>query len=363
MWNVNKYTITFETDGGSEVESITADFGTAITAPAAPTKEGYTFIGWSPELPETMPAEDITLTAVWEYTYTGWAEEDGNVTYLVNGEKAYFSEWVTIEGEDYYFDESGYVVRGLSEAPSKDGTYNGRFIFDDETGALRKDINGLYNNGADTFWAQNGELVEKDGLVRIVKEDGEVNYYYFVDNKAVKNDSMWLNNMNGLLLPENEYTFDEYGVILHDEDTSKNGIIEEADGEKYYYIDGVKAYMGLIQIGEDYYYINSRGKMVRDCTYWISRANGLLPEKSYKFDKNGKIVFVLRGDLDDDGDVDNEDAIYMLYHTIFDNQYPLNQNGDFNGDGSVDNNDAIYLLYHTIFGAQDYPLSDYDGIL
>lgn len=64
-WTANKYTITFNTAGGSEVASITQDYGTAITAPTAPTKAGYTFTGWDPELPETMPAENMSLTAVW----------------------------------------------------------------------------------------------------------------------------------------------------------------------------------------------------------------------------------------------------------------------------------------------------------
>ena len=65
-WEINQYTITFETAGGSTVASITQDYGTTITAPAAPTREGYTFIGWDTEIPTTMPAENITLKAKWK---------------------------------------------------------------------------------------------------------------------------------------------------------------------------------------------------------------------------------------------------------------------------------------------------------
>ena len=66
VWSTNKYTITFDTAGGSEIAPITQDYGTAITAPADPTREGYTFTGWDTEIPTTMPAENITLKAKWK---------------------------------------------------------------------------------------------------------------------------------------------------------------------------------------------------------------------------------------------------------------------------------------------------------
>lgn len=66
QWEINRYTITFDTAGGNEIAPITQDYGTAITAPADPTREGYTFIGWDTEIPATMPAENITLKAKWK---------------------------------------------------------------------------------------------------------------------------------------------------------------------------------------------------------------------------------------------------------------------------------------------------------
>lgn len=65
-WAANTYTITFDTAGGSEIATITQDYGTVITAPEAPTREGYTFTGWDREIPTTMPAENITLKARWK---------------------------------------------------------------------------------------------------------------------------------------------------------------------------------------------------------------------------------------------------------------------------------------------------------
>ena len=73
QWGINQYTITFDTNGGSEIASITQDYGTKITAPDNPTRKGYTFKGWDKEIPETMPAENITVKAQWEinqYTIT-----------------------------------------------------------------------------------------------------------------------------------------------------------------------------------------------------------------------------------------------------------------------------------------------------
>ena len=66
QWRINQYTIAFDTDGGSAIAPITQDYGTQITAPADPTREGYTFIGWDKAIPATMPAENITITAQWK---------------------------------------------------------------------------------------------------------------------------------------------------------------------------------------------------------------------------------------------------------------------------------------------------------
>ena len=86
-WKVNQYTITFDTAGGSEIAPITQDYGTAITAPADPTREGYTFIGWDKAIPTTMPAENMIITAKWRDI----AVPTGEIKIAENGWKSFFN--------------------------------------------------------------------------------------------------------------------------------------------------------------------------------------------------------------------------------------------------------------------------------
>ena len=148
VWNTNKYTITFDTAGGSEIASITQNYCTAITAPADPTREGYTFIGCDRDIPVTMPAENMTLKARWRDTEkpTGeiiigtdkWHEFLNTLTFDL-----FFKDTqeVTINAAD----NSGtvfvsYLVtdRELSEAELKS------LVFGGYEGPFRIDPNGEY---------------------------------------------------------------------------------------------------------------------------------------------------------------------------------------------------------------------------
>ena len=74
LWTIGTYTITFDTDGGTEIAPITGKFGSAVTAPENPTKPGYDFKGWDKAIPETMPGEDMTIKALYEAQPFGEAD-------------------------------------------------------------------------------------------------------------------------------------------------------------------------------------------------------------------------------------------------------------------------------------------------
>ena len=202
--------------------------------------------------------------------------------------------------------EKGAMPRYNGETPAMEETTRYTYAFtgwEPELSAVSEDVtytavfqktgkNGLCVEGDDTYWIENGENVPFPGLVRIVSDDGHIHYYYFgEDGKAVKNGHYKVEKNNGLPLPAYNYTFDEDGVIVHDPDTSKNGI-REGDESVFYYIDGVKVGEGLIRVNDCYYYARtSSGEIVRNRTYWITKNNGLpIKPGMYSFDSDGKMI-------------------------------------------------------------------------
>ena len=306
-----KHTVTFNANGGEgsmEPQIFIQGKDTKLTKNSF-TRENYKFIGWNTEADGSGATytdegsiinltEDLTLYAQWQI-WNGWFTDEIGTTYYVAGERPYMSQWQTIDGNTYYFNEQGYIVKGLYKTTAQDGTYEATFVFDSATGVFLSDKSGLHDVGTDTYWIQNGEVVEYAGLIRIVKDDGEVNYYYFgEDSRAYKGTEERTNYLvektNGLALPGGvNYTFGEDGVIKHFDDTSINGIYFDESSSNYYYcIDGVIIANGLMKIDGSYYYARtSSGAFVRNCSYWITKTNGLLEEGIYQFDETGKIIF------------------------------------------------------------------------
>ena len=112
-WRVKKYTITFDTDGGTEISTITQDFGTTIATPTAPTKAGYTFGGWTPQLPITMPAQNVNVTAIWlrDNQYKITFDTDGGSS--VTSGAYYFGETISVPTNPI---KTGYTFVGWNPA-------------------------------------------------------------------------------------------------------------------------------------------------------------------------------------------------------------------------------------------------------
>ena len=351
------YTITFNANGGEgsmEPQRFEVGVDTALNTNAF-TRESYNFIGWNTAADgsgATYADEgaileltgDITLYAQWQF-WNGWFTDVNGKQYYKDGELQK-TGWTVIDGNTYYLDtETGYAATGITTLVPDGATEEARCVFDAE-GVFQSDVTGVYSVGADTYWLNSGIIEEEAGLKRVVKGDGEVNYYYFAVQKnleeregltlsaAVKSTVLngkdcWLHKTNGLALPEWGYYFDENGVILHDEDTGKNGILKAGE-DLFYYVDGIKAPAGMIKIGDDYYYANSKGQLIVNQTYYCSRMNGLMEEGTYAFDAEGKLI---QGATDKNGIVKDDDGVLRYY-----------VNGKVTYVGLIEINGAFYYV-------------------
>ena len=345
-----KLTVTFNANGGDgTMDTVKIANGSSDEPYMLPkcdfTREGYVFDGWlitgtvgnsvwaSYELNDEKWEEesllafsDLSLKASWKHA-DGWFTDDNGKQYYKNGELQK-TGWTKIDGQTYYLDpETGYAATGIATLIPNEATEAARCVFD-ANGVFQSNVTGVYSVGNDTYWLNGGIIEEEAGLKRVVKENGEINYYYFITSadeeankgknfdftlsKAVKGNKevdFWITKTNGLSLPEWGYFFDENGVILHDEDTSKNGILKDGE-DLYYYVDGIKAPAGMIKIGDDYYYANSKGQLIVNQTYYCSRMNGLMEEGTYAFDAGGKLI---QGATDKNGIVKDDDGVLRYY--------------------------------------------------
>ena len=166
--------------------------------------------------------------------------------------------------------------------PAENGSYtvDGKLITEEYSNTQRSmtayqvvatPADGYYVNGKVTYVG----LIEIDGDFYYVRSNGEV----------VTDCVYWITWTHGLK-EAGYYTFDENGKLTG---TPKNGIVEE-DGVLHYYVNGKLTYAGLIKIGDDYYYVNSKCEVVRDCDYYISWTHDLMPQGRYHFDADGKLT-------------------------------------------------------------------------
>ena len=133
-FTINQYTMTFVLDNGAENVVKTQDYATSLTAPANLVKTGFTFKGWSPEVPDTIPASDQTFTAQWErnsYLLTFVSEGDTVQTDSIPYEGAIAIPAGTPTKVGYTF--AGWTPTVAEKMPAEDVTYTATFTINQYT--------------------------------------------------------------------------------------------------------------------------------------------------------------------------------------------------------------------------------------
>ena len=340
------YTVTFDANGGEgsmEPQRFEVGVDTALNTNAF-TRENYKFIGWNTAADgsgATYADEgsileltgDMTLYAQWQI-WNGWLTDENGRQYYKNGELQR-TGWTEIDGETYYLHpETGYAATGIHKLTPEGAAEEARCVFD-ANGVFQKNVIGVYDVGADTYWLNSGIIEEEAGLKRVVRGGGEVNYYYFGEGgkayKAAEGTEQYVvENNNGYALPEgNHYWFDENGVIVHFAGCP-NGIYHDETTDNYYYcVDGVILANGLMRIGEYYYYAKtSTGAFVRNQSYWVTKTNGLLDEGIYNFDNEGRIVFPEEQEKKN-GIVSENDSLYYYVDGVLTGAGLIQIDGDY----------------------------------
>ena len=283
QWEINEYTLTVQgMDGviyeapvpyGSDLAAIISglEIGKVTTADGT-----YTFNGsFDVQVPATMPAEALTLTAQYDFTPKGeLVYENGAWYYYVDG-KITYGGLIKLDGNYYYIRTNGQAVTGRTYWTTKtNGLLPAANYYFDETGKLREK-NGLVAENGGLYYYVDGKL-NYAGLIEI---DGA--YYYIRSNgQAVTGRSYWVTKTNGLK-DAASYTFGADGKLV-----LGGSFVREADGI-YYYLNGKRNYAGLILEDGSYYYVRSNGQLVTGRSYWITKTNGLLDAANYEFDENG----------------------------------------------------------------------------
>ena len=230
--------------------------------------------------------------------YDGLVSINGKLYYYKDAVKTYAG---LIKIDEYYYyiksdctavcDSSYYVSKtnGLMDAGTYKFDSDGRMILEsdqpDMKEGIQKDDQGILRYYINDVVQKNTGLIELDGKFYYVNGSGEV--INSKDYSITKTNDLTHHNDDGTetaFVSGGKYTFDSEGVLCWYDG------ITTIDDVKYYYVNGIKTYAGLIQIDGDYYYVNSSCKLVVNSSYYVSKTNGLKEAKTYNFDADGKLI-------------------------------------------------------------------------
>ena len=206
----------------------------------------------------------------------------GTLYYYIDGIKAP-AGMIQIDNDIYYVNSKAQLVCGQDYYCSRTNDLKepGYYTFDADGKMVRPSLNGIVedDDGVLRYYV-NGEVT----YVGLIEINGD--YYYVRSNGEVVTNCTYYITWTHDLKEPGYYVFDAKGKLIG---VPKNGIIEE-DGTLRYYANGEPTYVGLIKIGRDYYYVNSKCEVVHSCTYYVSWTHGLIPEGKYTFDAKGKMI-------------------------------------------------------------------------
>ena len=323
---LRSYTVRWLNWDGTELYRTTAEYGTTpiyggVTPNrAADAKNTYEFSGWDKAIGAVTG--DTTYTAQFKAIGKNGLCIDGEDTYWLKDGKPVLDKGLTqvkdAEGHNlyYYFGADGKAVKNVPQngrdfwisADKTNGLLPEWGYYFDENGVIFHDAkfqNGITEVDGVLYYYIDGIRVHM-GMFRI----GDDYYYAKRDGRLAVNEAYWCERNNGLMA-DGRYEFGADGKLLNprEKDPSKSGIVSE-DGSMYYYEDGLRTYAGLIEINGSYYYVRTSGEVVHGRNYWISKTNGLMAERSYKFGDDGKMLDPQVKDLSKSGIVSEDGSMY-----------------------------------------------------
>ena len=331
----NYYLLSLELDGGYGADPVYARYGAAI-AIDDPVKAGYTFGGWTPAKPETMPASDMTLTAQWNA---------GQANYQVQ-------YWLENANDDNYSYDSSVqrsAAVGSSVSGSGDKTYQG-FTFDHADQNVT--VNGDGTSVVNVYYKRNEYTVTfKNANITC----GKVEHEHSHKECCTKRGPSWLHTCNTDKCPygyEHTHSSRCYSDLTI---TAKYGafIGDQWPGGGWYVntdYDTAQSYLAVMPLGGKTFYRKQTGDNEQAATYYVE----VLPGESGTTTVNGKKYKVHHTDTTNyDGTLRVSDEERYDLEGFTCNTGISAENGDnYNGAKFYYDRNSYELVYNDQYGTQ-----------
>lgn len=229
---------------------------------------------------------DLGVDGSYQGKYTGFLTIEGKECFIKEGLLLNQAGLFEFAGHFYYINTNGQLIKDrIYYVEQTNHLIEAGFYQFNAQGQLgeRVHVNGIFKESDEKWYYYVNDVKTYAGLIQIA------DHYYYVNSnfEVIHNRSYPISKTNDLL-PQGTYTFDINGHLVLS--TISQGIVKQADGHWYYYLNGEKYYAGLITINGVYYYINSDFEVIHDRSYTISKTNGLLDQGTYDFDSQGHLI-------------------------------------------------------------------------